>query len=66
MRDMETEIEQSIRVNDAIRIMIAVTAFILFAFMITQSAIMQTSKIEEGTIVQRNDSVTTVVIPDLR
>ena len=63
---METEIEQSIRVNDAIRIMIAVTAFILFAFMITQSAIMQTSKIEEGTIVQRNDSVTTVVIPDLR
>lgn len=63
---METEIEQSIRVNDAIRIMIAVTAFILFAFMITQSAIMQTSKIEEGTIVLRPDSVTTVVIPDKR
>ncbi|WP_099465890.1 hypothetical protein [Parabacteroides provencensis] len=27
---------------------------------------MPTSKIEEGTVVQRNDSVTTVVIPDIR
>lgn len=25
-----------------------------------------TSKIEEGTVVQRNDSVTTVIIPDIR
>ena len=25
-----------------------------------------TSKIEEGTIVERNDSITTVIIPDIR
>ncbi|SEF85975.1 hypothetical protein [Parabacteroides chinchillae] len=27
---------------------------------------MSKSKIEEGTVVQRNDSVTTVIIPDIR
>ena len=27
---------------------------------------MPTSKIEEGTIVERNDSITTVIIPDIR
>lgn len=25
-----------------------------------------TSKIEEGTVVERNDSITTVIIPDIR
>ncbi len=27
---------------------------------------MPTSKIEEGTVVERNDSITTVIIPDIR
>lgn len=39
---------------------------IIFASTLIGSLRLQTSKIEEGTIVQKSDSVTTVVIPDKR
>ncbi|WP_298981629.1 hypothetical protein [uncultured Parabacteroides sp.] len=41
-------------------------ALIMAAQSINVPHYLPTSKIEEGTIVVRNDSVTTVVIPDIR
>lgn len=41
-------------------------ALIMAAQSISVPYYMPTSKIEEGTIVERNDSITTVVIPDVR
>lgn len=41
-------------------------ALIMAAQSISVPRYMPTSKIEEGTIVERNDSITTVIIPDIR
>lgn len=41
-------------------------ALIMAAQSISVPHYIPTSKIEEGTIVERNDSITTVVIPDIR
>ena len=41
-------------------------ALIMAAQSISVPRYMPTSKIEEGTVVVRNDSVTTVIIPDIR
>lgn len=41
-------------------------ALIMAAQSISVPHYMPTSKIEEGTIVERNDSITTVIIPDIR
>ncbi|WP_293738953.1 hypothetical protein [uncultured Parabacteroides sp.] len=41
-------------------------ALVMAAQSISVPHYMPTSKIEEGTIVERNDSITTVVIPDIR
>lgn len=41
-------------------------ALIMAAQSISLPYYMPTSKIEEGTVVQRNDSITTVIIPDKR
>lgn len=41
-------------------------ALIMAAQSISFPHYLPTSKIEEGTIVERNDSITTVVIPDIR
>lgn len=41
-------------------------ALIMAAQSISISHYLPTSKIEEGTVVERNDSITTVVIPDIR
>ena len=45
---------------------VASCALIMAAQSISVPHYMPTSKIEEGTIVERNDSITTVVIPDIR
>ena len=41
-------------------------ALIMAAQSISVPHYLPTSKIEEGTIVERNDSITTVIIPDIR
>lgn len=41
-------------------------ALIMVAQSISISHYLPTSKIEEGTVVERNDSITTVIIPDIR
>lgn len=41
-------------------------ALILAAQSISVPHYLPASKIEEGTIVERNDSITTVIIPDIR
>ena len=41
-------------------------ALIMAAQSISLPYYMPTSKIDDGTIVERNDSITTVVIPDVR
>ena len=46
--------------------MIAVALVSLFISMIVIPYFLSTSKIEEGTIVQRDDSTTTIIIPDER
>lgn len=45
---------------------VASCALVMTAQSISVSLYMPTSKIEEGTVVERNDSITTVVIPDIR
>lgn len=45
---------------------VASCALIMAAQSISVPHYMPTSKIEEGTVVERNDSITTVVIPDIR
>lgn len=41
-------------------------ALIMAAQSISVPHYMPTSKIEEGEVVERNDSITTVIIPDIR
>lgn len=45
---------------------VASCALIMAAQSISVPHYLPTSKIEEGTIVERNDSITTVIIPDIR
>ena len=45
---------------------VASCALIIAAQSISITHYLPISKIEEGTVVERNDSVTTVIIPDIR
>lgn len=45
---------------------VASCALIMAAQSISIPHYLPTSKIEEGTVVERNDSITTVIIPDIR
>lgn len=62
---METTIKRN---QSTLLTMLAVVscALILAAQSVSVPYYISTSKIEEGTIIERNDSVTTVVIPDRR
>ncbi|WP_143813331.1 hypothetical protein [Parabacteroides provencensis] len=54
-------------VKQELMILLAVTTIALAGYWsATVPHYLPTSKIEEGTVVQRNDSVTTVIIPDIR
>lgn len=61
--------ETTIKTNQSTMLtMLAIVscALILAAQSVSVPHYIPTSKIEEGTIVERNDSVTTVIIPDRR
>ncbi|WP_099465562.1 hypothetical protein [Parabacteroides provencensis] len=63
---METTLQRQ-TVKQELMILLAVTTIAFAGY--RQAAAphyMPASKIEEGTVVQRNDSVTTVIIPDKR
>lgn len=62
---METTIKRN---QSTMLTMLAVVscALILAAQSVSVPHYLPTSKIEEGTVVERNDSVTTVIIPDRR
>lgn len=62
---METTIKRN---QSTLLTMLAVVscALILAAQSVSVPHYLPTSKIEEGTVVERNDSVTTVIIPDRR
>ena len=62
---MTTTIKQ---INSDLLTLLAVVscALIMAAQSISFPHYLPTSKIEEGTVVVRNDSVTTVIIPDIR
>ena len=47
-------------------LLIVATTLTLSYYIALSSTILHTSKNEEGVIVQRNDSITTVIIPDKR
>jgi len=61
-------INQTRQYNQGIAALIIIASFITLIYYIALSSTYfhATSKIEEGTIVQRNDSITTVIIPDKR
>lgn len=65
---METTIQkQRQSVKQDLMILFTVTAIAFAGYsQATTPRYLETSKIEEGTVVVRNDSVTTVIIPDRR
>lgn len=63
---MKATIKQTVN-SDLLTLLAVVScALVMAAQSISVPHYMPTSKIEEGTIVERNDSITTVVIPDIR
>lgn len=63
---METTIKKTNQ-SDLLTLLAVVScALILAAQSISVPHYLPASKIEEGTVVERNDSITTVVIPDIR
>ena len=53
--------------SDLLTLLVVVScALIMAAQSISVPHYLPTSKIEEGTVVERNDSITTVIIPDIR
>lgn len=47
-------------------VLFAVTLFVAICYSLSMPHYLPTSKIEEGTVVVRNDSITTIIIPDRR
>lgn len=63
---METTIKQTNQSTMLTMLAVVSCALILAAQSVSVPHYLPTSKIEEGTVVERNDSVTTVIIPDRR
>lgn len=63
---METTIKKTNQSTILTMLAVVLCALLLSVQSISIPHYLPTSKIEEGTIVVRNDSVTTVVIPDKR
>ena len=63
---MTTTIKETVQSDLLTLLAVASCALVMTAQSISLPRYMPTSKIEEGTVVERNDSVTTVVIPDIR
>lgn len=63
---METTIKQTNQSTMLTMLAVVSCALILATQSVSVPHYISTSKIEEGTIIERNDSVTTVVIPDRR
>lgn len=63
---MEATIQKQ-SIKQDLMILLAVTAITFAGYMAaTAPHYLPTSKIEEGTIVVKNDSITTIIIPDKR
>ena len=62
---METTIRLSHN-TDKMLLIVATTLTLLYYIALSSTHFHATSKIEEGTIVVKNDSITTVIIPDKR
>lgn len=63
---METTIKQTNQSTLLTMLAVVSCALILAAQSVSVPHYLPTSKIEEGTVVERNDSITTVIIPDIR
>lgn len=63
---METTIKQTNQSTMLTMLAVVSCALILATQSVSVPHYISTSKIEEGTVVERNDSVTTVIIPDRR
>lgn len=63
---MKTTLQKQSINQDLMILLIAATIFIVGYWCATVPHYFPTSKIEEGTIVVRGDSVTTIIIPDKR
>lgn len=63
---MTTTIKQTNQSTMLTLLAVVSCALIMAAQSISIPLHMPTSKIEEGTVVERNDSITTVIIPDIR
>lgn len=63
---METTIKRTNQSTMLTMLAVVSCALILATQSVSVLHYLPTSKIEEGTVVERNDSVTTVVIPDRR
>lgn len=62
---METTIKSN--KSDLLTLLAVVSCALIMATQsISVPRYIPTSKIEEGTVVERNDSITTVIIPDIR
>ena len=61
---METTIQRQTTNQDLMILLIAATILIAGYWCATAPHYLPISKIEEGTIVVRDDSVTTIIIPD--
>ena len=57
---------KSIKSDQLTMLAVGSCALIMAAQSISVPHYLPTSKIEEGAIVERNDSITTVIIPDIR
>lgn len=63
---MTTTIKKTTQSDLLTLLAVASCALLMAAQSISVPHYLPTSKIEEGTIVERNDSITTVIIPDIR
>lgn len=61
---METTLQKQSINQDLMFLLIAATIFVVGYWCATAPHYFPISKIEEGTIVVRDDSVTTIIIPD--
>lgn len=64
---MEITVQRQIIIKQDLIILFAAATILLAGYLaVTSSHYLSTSKIEEGTIIVRGDSVTTIIIPDKR
>lgn len=65
---MITAITEKAKQETPVNALLALAACIFFmaAHLILTSRFLSASKIEEGTVVAKNDSITTIIIPDIR